>query len=69
MAMVWSASYQARLNRRSTACCTHRRTGANRAAAASVEAATATGELSRSTCWVSSTSPAYTPISRPVTVA
>jgi hypothetical protein len=38
-----SPSYRTRLNRRSTTYCTRRRTGANRAAAASVAAATATG--------------------------
>ena len=57
-AVVVSASYLARLNRRSTSRCTRRRTGLNRAAAASVAAATATGEESRSTCVASSTSPA-----------
>src|ERR1700730_4014415 len=42
-ATVASASYRARLNRRSTRCCTRRRTGLNTAAAASVATATATG--------------------------
>ena len=56
-----SASYRARLNRRSTARCTRWRSGLNSAAAASVEAATATGAWIRNTWVVSSTSPAYTP--------
>ena len=42
---------------------------ANKAAAASVDAATATGELTDSTRVASSTSPAYTPTSSPVTIA
>jgi len=73
---VLSASYLARLNRRSTGRCTRRRTGLNRAAAASVPAAiasapaaTATGVWSRNTCVAISTSPAYTPTSSPVTIA
>ena len=41
----------------------------NKAAAASVEAATATGELTASTRVASRTSPAYTPTSSPVTIA
>ncbi len=45
------------------------RTGANSAAATSVDAATATGEENRSTWMASSTSPAYTPTSSPVTSA
>ncbi len=57
-ATVWSASYRARLNRRSTARCTRRRTGLNRAAAASVAAATATEAWIPSTWVASSTSPA-----------
>jgi len=44
-ATVWSASYLARLNLRSTACRTRCRTGLNRAAATSVEAATVPGTL------------------------
>src|ERR1051326_4045650 len=39
--MVWSASYLARLKRRSTARCVRRLSGLNNAAAASVDAATA----------------------------
>ena len=42
-ATVWSASYLARLNRRSTMSCTRCRSGLNSVAAASVETATATG--------------------------
>jgi hypothetical protein len=38
--MVWSASYRARLNRRSTLRCTRDRSGVNSAAAARVDAAT-----------------------------
>ena len=57
-ATAWSASYRSRLNRRSTACCTRRRTGLNSAAAASVAAATATGVRTLSTPMASSTSPA-----------
>src|SRR5580700_11609418 len=68
-ATVWSASYRARLNRRSTAFWTRRRSGLNSAAAARVEAATATGVWTRNTWVVSSTSPAYTPTSSPVTIA
>ncbi len=68
-ATIWSASYRARLNRRSTARCTRRRSGVNNAAAASVNAATATGEENVSTRVASSTRPAYTPTSRPVTTA
>jgi hypothetical protein len=41
----------------------------NNAAAASVEAATATGVWTRNTWVVSRTSPAYTPTSSPVTIA
>ena len=68
-AAIWSASYRARLNCRSTRICTRRRTGLNRAAAISVAAATATGVCRRSTWVASSTGPAYTPTSRPVTIA
>ncbi len=64
-----SASYRARLNRRSTTRCIRRRSGLNSAAATSVDAATATGVLSDTTCVASSTIPAYTPTSRPVTIA
>ena len=46
-----------------------RRSGVNNAAAASVAAATATGEFTASTSVASRTSPAYTPISSPVTIA
>jgi hypothetical protein len=68
---VWSASYRARLNRRSTIRCTRRRSGLNSAAATRVEPATATGVDSETgSAWVaSSTSPAYTPTSSPVTIA
>ena len=66
-ATVTSASYRARLNRWSTIRCTRRRSGLNAAAAASVEAATATDEDSAST-WVDSrTRPAYAATSSPVT--
>jgi len=58
-----------RLNRRSTTRWTRCRTGLNNAAAARVAAATATGDLTLSTCVASSTSPAYTPTSNPVTMA
>jgi transketolase len=68
-ATVWVASYRARLNRRSTISCTRRRRGLNSAAAASVEAATATVLWNDSTLVASSTRPAYNPISRPVTIA
>jgi len=68
-ATVSSASYLARLNRRSTPRCTRRRTGLNSTAAASVAAATATGVWSLSPWVASSTSPVYTPTSRPVTMA
>ena len=64
-----SASYRTRLNRRSTTRCTRRRAGLNRAATASVDAATATGEFAEKTCLARSTSPAYTPTSSPVTIA
>jgi hypothetical protein len=47
-----------RLNRRSTISSTRRRTGLNSAAAASVEAATATGVWNRNTWVFSRTSPA-----------
>jgi hypothetical protein len=67
-ATVWSASYRARLNLRSTACCTRRRTGLNKAAATSVETATATELGNRNTSVASMTSPAYTPMSNPVTI-
>jgi hypothetical protein len=66
---VRSPSYRTRLNRRSTTRCTRRRTGVNKAAAASVDAATATGELTDSTRVASRTSPAYTATSSPVTMA
>jgi transposase len=56
-ATIWSASYRARLNRRSTARCTRRRSGLNKAAAISVEAATATEAWNRST-WVASSTTA-----------
>ena len=49
--------------------CTRRRSGLNNAAAASVAAATATGVCTRNTWVASSTIPAYTPTSRPVTIA
>ena len=64
-----SASYRARLNRRSTARCTLRRSGLNSAATASVDPATATGSLTDTTRVASSTIPAYTPTSSPVTIA
>jgi hypothetical protein len=66
---VRSASYLARLNRRSTARCTRLRSGLNSAAAASVAAATATVLWNRNTCVASSTRPAYTPTSKPVRIA
>jgi len=56
-ATVRSASYRARLNRRATMRCTRRRTGLNKAAAASVDAATAAEEEKPSRCVVSRTSP------------
>jgi hypothetical protein len=49
--------------------CTRRRSGLNSAAATSVEAATEAEEENASRCVVSSTSPVYTPISSPVTIA
>ena len=67
-ATVWSASYRARLNRRSTIRCTRRRSGLNSAAAASVAAATSTGE-ENDAAPASATTPAYTPMSSPVTMA
>jgi len=66
-AAVWSASYPARLNRRSTTRCTRTRSGLKSAAAASVAAATATGAWNPNTWVASRTSPAYTPASTPVT--
>ena len=63
-----SASYRVRLNRRSTACCTRRRSGLNSAAAASVAAATATGAFTGSTLVANSTSPANTPASTAVMI-
>jgi hypothetical protein len=45
------------------------RIGLNSAAAASVAAATATGEENRNTSVASSTSPAWITASRPVTIA
>ncbi|MGH3149715.1 MAG: hypothetical protein ACRDOB_03155 [Streptosporangiaceae bacterium] len=68
-ATVCSASYLARLKRRSTVRWTRRRSGLNSAAAARVAAATATGVWIRSTSVASSTRPAYTPTSSPVTMA
>jgi hypothetical protein len=68
-ATVWSASYRVRLNRRATARCTRRRSGLNSAAATSVDAATEAEDENVSRCVVSRTSPAYTPISSPVTIA
>src|ERR1017187_3490958 len=68
-ATVTSASYRARLKRRSTTRCTRRRTGLNSAAAARVDAATATGDENDSSRVASRTSPAYTPTSNPVTIA
>jgi hypothetical protein len=61
-----SALYRDRLNRRSTTRCTRRRSGLNRAAAISVLAATATADLTGSTCVASRTRPLYTPTSRAV---
>ena len=58
-ATVWSASYRARLNRRSTARWTRRRSGLNSAATAGVEAATATGDLIACT-WVARRAPSAT---------
>ena len=52
-----SALYRDRLNRRSTTRCTRFRSGLNRAAVISVQAATATADLNGSTCVVSSTRP------------
>jgi SAM-dependent methyltransferase len=60
-ATIRPASYRARLNRRSTARCTRRRTGLNSAATARVDPATATGSLIDTTRVASSTIPAYTP--------
>src|ERR1700730_1006722 len=68
-ATIRSVSYRARLNRRSTVRCTRRRSGWTTAAAASVEAATATCECTDSTRVASSTSPAYSPTSNPVMTA
>jgi hypothetical protein len=68
-ATVWSASYRARLNRRSTIRCTRIRSGLNSAAAASAEPATATVPVIDTTRVASSTIPAYTPTSRPVRIA
>jgi len=64
-----SASYRARLNRRSTARWTRRRSGLNSAAATSVAAATATGALNGRTSVARSTSPANIPPSTAVTMA
>jgi len=63
-----SASYLVRLNRRSTACCTRRRSGLNSAAAASVATATAAGPCTGSTLVANSTSPANTPASTAVMI-
>ena len=63
-----SALYRVRLNRRSTACCTRRRSGLNSAAAASVAAATATGAFTGSTLVANSTSPVNTPASTAVMI-
>src|SRR5208337_566717 len=68
-ATVCSALYWARLNRRSTTRCIRCRSGLNSAAAASVDPATATGDVTVSTRVASSTRPAYTPSRRPVTIA
>ena len=63
-----SALYRVRLNRRSTACCTRRRSGLNSAAAASVAAATATGAFTGSTLVANSKSPVNTPASTAVMI-
>src|SRR5260370_21912614 len=59
----------ARLNRRSTARCTRRRSGLNSAATASVEAATATGVWHARTRVASRPTPASTPTTTPATPA
>ena len=68
-ATILSASYRARLNRRSTVRWTRRRSGLNSAATARVDPATATGSLIDTSRVASSTIPAYTPTSSPVTMA